>query len=72
MYHVKSSLEDSVAKVYIFVGEKENDSMKKSAKILHEKLRESSLQILPGMRHGDFSINYAKDYADKIRRIKLC
>ena len=69
LYNIKPSIADSSAKVCIFVGEKENTAMRKSAMIIHERLRGSLLQVLPQMYHGDFSINHAKDYADKIREM---
>ena len=37
------------ATVQIYVGEKEKQSMKKSAKIIHEKLQDSFIQVLPNM-----------------------
>ena len=66
LYGIKPSIADCSAKSYVFVGEKENRAMRKSAKIIHEKLQGSLLYVLPGMYHGDFSINHAQDYADKI------
>ncbi len=69
LYSIKPSVADCSAKSYVFVGEKENRAMRKSAKIIHEKLQGSLLQILPQMYHGEFSINHAKDYASTIREI---
>ena len=69
LYNIKPSIADCSVKAYVFVGEKENAAMRKSAMIIHEKLRGSLLQVLPRMYHGDFSINNAKDFADKIREI---
>ncbi len=69
LYSIKPSIADCSAKSYVFVGEKEKKVMRKSAKIIHEKLQESLLQILPQMYHGEFSINHAEDYASIIREI---
>ncbi len=66
LYYINPSVSDCSAKTYVFVGEKENKVMRKSAKIIHEKLRGSLLQVLPKMYHGEFSLNYADDYANKI------
>ncbi len=66
LYCIKPSIADCCAKSYILVGEKENRTMRKSAKIIHKKLQGSLLQILPKMYHGEFSINHAEDYANKI------
>ena len=66
LYSIKPSLADCSAKTYVFVGEKENRAMRKSAKMIHEELQGSLLQVLPKMYHGEFSINHAEGYADKI------
>lgn len=69
IYYMKNSIENCTAKVHIFVGGKENTVMKCSAKRIHEKLQGSVLQILPGMHHGEFSMNHADDYVNKILEI---
>ncbi len=69
LYSIKESIGSCSAKVYIFVGEKENRAMKNSAKIIHEKLQGSLLQVLPKMYHGEFSINYVNDYVKWILQI---
>jgi len=70
MYCIKPSIADCSAKTYVFVGEKENKAMRKSAKIISGALSESTLQVLPDMYHGEFSINYANNYAGTVREIK--
>ena len=69
LYSIKESIGSCCAKVHIFVGEKEKLAMKKSAKIIHEKLQGSLLQVLPKMYHGEFSINYVNDYVNRILQI---
>ena len=69
LYGIKPSIVNCSAKSYIFVGEKENRAMQKSAKIIHEKLQGSLLKILPKMYHGEFSINYSDDYVNQILNI---
>ncbi len=69
LYSIKPSIADCSAKSYVFVGEKENRAMRKSAKIIHEKLQGSLLQVLPKMYHGEFSINHSEYYASTIREI---
>ena len=66
LYSLKETIRDCQATVQIFVGEKENHAMRKSAKIIHENLEDSFLQILPNMYHGEFSINHADDYVSRI------
>ena len=69
LYAIKSSIADCCAKASIFVGEKENSAMKKSARSIHRALPGSNLQILPGMYHGEFSINHADDYVNTVKKI---
>lgn len=69
LYYLKESINNCTAKVYVFVGEKENNSMQKSAVIIHQTMQESMVQVLPDLYHGEFSINHGKDYANKIREI---
>ena len=66
LYSLKDSIRNCSAKVHIFVGENENSAMRSSAKKIHEMLQESVLHVLPKMYHGEFSINHAKEYVDKI------
>ena len=68
-YALKESIGRCEASVHIFVGEKENRTMKKSAQIIYEKLPNSFMQVLPNLYHGEFSINHADDYASKILEI---
>ena len=69
VYSLKEGIEECKATVQIFVGEKENRLMKESAKIIHEKLQNSDIQVLSNMYHGEFSINYADDYVKRILEI---
>ena len=69
VYSLKESIGGCKANVQIFVGEKENQAMKKSAEIIHKQLQNSFMQVLSGMYHGEFSINHAGDYASKILEI---
>jgi hypothetical protein len=52
LYSLKESIKNCTAKVYIFVGEKENPSMKKSAGMIHQTVPESSLKVFPELYHG--------------------
>ena len=69
LYSLKESIKSCEAKVFVFVGEKENNTMLKSAEMIHQTLRNSFLQVIPKLYHGEFSINHGKDYANKIREI---
>ena len=69
LYSIKRSVTDCTAKVYVFVGEKENRAMRISARIIHETLKGSVLHVLPQMYHGEFSINHADEYVDRLQSI---
>ena len=68
LYGIKPSVAACSAKSYVFVGKKENRAMRKSAKIIADGLK-GTLQVLPDMHHGEFSINYADSYACTVREI---
>ena len=69
VYFLKDDVRECEATVQIFVGEKENHAMRKSAKIIHEKLQDSFIQVLPNMYHGEFSMNHADEYVRKLLEI---
>ena len=69
VYTLKKAIVESKANIHVFVGEKENQAMRKSATIIHEKIEDSVLHVLPNMYHGEFSINHAGDYANEILEI---
>lgn len=69
VYSLKGSVAESDAKIHIFVGEKENLAMRKSAAVIHERLDGSVLHVLPQMYHGGFSLNHPDGYVDEILKI---
>lgn len=69
MYSLKNTFSDCMANMHIFVGEKENTVIKKSASIIQKNSRNSSLYVLPDMYHGEFSINHPADYVCRILEI---
>ncbi len=69
LYSLKDSVVACNAEVHILVGAKENSVMKKSAKMIQEKLPGSSLTVLPKLYHGEFSINCAEDYVKSVLEI---
>ena len=69
LYSLKESIKECTAKVHIYVGEKETGSMRKSADDIHSALPQSTLQVLPKLYHGEFSINHGNDYAKAVRQI---
>lgn len=69
MYALKESIRHCTAKVCILVGGREKNAMRKSAGMIHQALQGSILQVLPGLYHGEFSINQGTDYAKQIREL---
>ena len=69
VYSLKECIIECTSNVHIFIGEKENQAMRKSATIIDKKLKNSVLQVLPNMYHGEFSINHAEYYVNKILEI---
>jgi pimeloyl-ACP methyl ester carboxylesterase len=66
-YPLKDSISQTKAKVLILVGEKELGVMKKSAAVLNKAIPSSTLKLLPGMAHGQFSLTKPKEYVHTIR-----
>ncbi len=66
LFSMKETLSNCKAKVHVVVGERENIVMKKSAKMIQERITGSTLKILPKLYHGEFSINHAKEYVNLV------
>ena len=62
IYAVKPSLSGTTAKVKIVAGSREQKSILDSAKMLHKAIPGRSMEILPGLRHGDLSLNKPEQY----------
>lgn len=69
MYSLKDSIKECNAEVMVFAGEKEIGLMRKSAEWIHGKIKNSRIHILPGLHHGEFSINHASEYVKCISDI---
>ena len=68
-YALKAPFRDTAAKVHVYVGERETVRILRSAEAICRALPSAGLHRLPGLRHGEFSINHADRYADAIRQI---
>ena len=62
-YSIKPALRDTQAKVHIVFGSKEQASICTSGKLLNRMIPDSTLDVLPGYRHGDLSLNHPEQYA---------
>jgi len=68
-YALKESFPDTSAQVHVYVGEKETRGILRSAEVIGGKLPSCQVHRLPGLRHGEFSINHPDRYADALRQI---
>ena len=62
LYTIQPGLSEVAAKTKIVAGAKEPKSIRDSAKLLREAIPGSRMEILPGLRHGDLSINHPARY----------
>ena len=63
LYASKPSLSETMAKVKIVAGSREQRKIRDSAKLLHRAIPGSQMEILSGLRHGDLSLNKPEQYA---------
>ena len=62
LYTIKPGLSETTAKTIIVAGAKEQKSIRDSAKLLRDAIPGSRMEILPGLRHGDLSLNEPERY----------
>ena len=65
-YSVKPALGNTKAKVHIVFGSKEQASICTSGNLLNRMLSDSTLEVLPGYRHGDLSLNHPEQYTQML------
>ena len=68
-YSLKDAFRNTSAEVHVFVGEKENREIQRSADVICRVLPDCRLHRMPGFRHGEFSLNHPDQYADTVRQI---
>lgn len=68
-YTLKDTFKDSLAKIHVYVGEKETGVVLRSAEVITKSHASCKLYILPGLKHGEFSINHTSEYVDAVRDI---
>ncbi len=68
-YALKDSFKESSAIIHVYVGEKENREILRSAEYICRMCLSCKLYRMNGLRHGEFSINHADRYANAIRQI---
>ena len=65
-YSIKPALRDTQAKVHIVFGSGEQFSIRTSGKQLNHTIPDSTLEVLPGYRHGDLSLNHPQAYSQML------
>lgn len=70
-YALKDSVARTRAQVHVFAGEKETRTVLRSADAICEAVPGSSKTVLPGLYHGEFSLNCPQRYAQTVRGL-LC
>ena len=65
-YEIKPTLSKTTAKVKIVAGTREEKTIRDSAKMLHKAILGSSMEMLPGLRHGELSLSHPERYANII------
>lgn len=68
-YVLKDSFCKTDAEVHVYVGEEETREILRSADAICKMLPSVRLHRMKGLKHGEFSINYADKYADAIQKI---
>ncbi len=69
-YSIPKNLENTTADVLVLCGEQEYGMMKKSALLLHQKLKHSTLKTVPGCGHG-VSLKFPGLYLDLMKNLFL-
>lgn len=67
-YSISSNLSKTKAKALILVGEKELGVMKKSAELLYNTIKGSSLKIIEKSGHGEISLIHPDQYIELIQK----
>jgi len=66
-YEMKAALSKTTARVKIIAGSREQKSILDSAKLLNSRIPSSRAEILPGLWHGDLSINNPERYGRMLK-----
>lgn len=68
-YSLKDAFGDSSAELHVYYGRKETGEIRRSAKRIGQSLPGCTVHALPGLYHGEFSLNHPAAYADAVREI---
>lgn len=65
-YFLKPALRDTQSRVHIVFGSKEQSSIRTSGKLLNRMIPGSTMESLPGFRHGVLSLNHPAQYVQML------
>lgn len=68
-YTLKDDFKEASAEIHVFVGDKETGEILRSAEAICKMRPSCKLHRMKGLRHGEFSINHADQYAAAIQQI---
>ena len=68
-YTLKEPIAGTQAALHVFAGSKENREILRSAEAICNKVPGSRKTILPGLYHGEFSVNHPQKYVQTVMEI---
>ena len=68
-YEIKDTLSDCRARALVLAGGRERPIMQRSARLIGGKLGNAAVEIMPGRRHGEMSLNHPDEYAQRVLRL---
>ena len=68
-YSIKPAISETTAQLHLFAGAKENRRILRSLDAINNAVPGSKKTVIPGLYHGEFSINHPEEYARMIGRI---
>ncbi|MBO4360061.1 MAG: alpha/beta hydrolase [Eubacteriaceae bacterium] len=68
-YELKDTFSGCTAKLAVYAGEKETSGIRRSAEKIAKALPGSALSFLPGLTHGQFSMNCPEKYAEAVKEL---
>jgi pimeloyl-ACP methyl ester carboxylesterase len=69
LYAPPASLSGTRAKVRVVCGQKETAVIRRSAGLIHGLIPGSTLEILPGLYHGEYSMKHPEQYVRDLREM---
>ena len=69
LYGLNQGVRGTKAKVRVFAGSKETRGVLRSARMIRRAIPGSELTVLPGLRHGEFSLGRPEEFAEYIKNI---